>query len=571
MKKILLIFLFVFMIVGISSCGDETSTDGKTKETYNIEGDPFRLSSIVDETDENGVASYAVYAPYTDSYTINCTKSSRIVVYNQNGIIKEGSSEVKVNLQKNQIYGVRVETNGEKLKFKLHSVADNHLVTLPYDVSKPVDTSSFSTTSNGTDPLKDATINYVKREGGKYIYSNNPEMFRDDAVGKAFIRNTDLTGDIFFTFEHANFSSTDVYLGYQLKNDGTDDAYVTVTNIGFQAGGTWFGQYAWYDYYNTSFQLPMEYLSNMGAYSKYDYAYQNYSPRIFNPTTYRIPAGEYIWVMGGTSEDSYLNISVDKSADKLLGVGKCANGNIKFNVSSGSVTGTFFAYNDISQVLTSQNQQGYRVGNYAAQYSGIADHAGVIDCDIAWCFDDSTKNGRLPVTYTNYYDDNVPAYTTPYAEYNNTAHTVTGATNWLTHLNPQNEHKAVGMDIVEFTWVDEFGDPVVIDNYHADGGGNPANTANWMIEYQENYTFVNQGDNTRNVTISYKDGGTLAVIVRNTLTGDVISTGYSMGQADLNYNFNFNVAAHNVVQITIQYVLVACSYGNVTHWVTLGN
>ena len=100
---------------------------------------------------------------------------------------------------------------------------------------------------------------------------------------------------------------------------------------------------------------------------------------------------------------------------------------------------------------------------------------------------------------------------------------------------------------------------------------NTANTANWMIEYQENYTFVNQGDNPRSVRINYKDGGTIAVIVRNSITGEVISTGYSMGQAGLYYSFDLTASAHSVTQITIQYVLVACSYGNVTHWVTLSN
>ena len=41
---------------------------------------------------------------------------------------------------------------------------------------------------------------------------------------------------------------------------------------------------------------------------------------------------------------------------------------------------------------------------------------------------------------------------------------------------------------------------VIIDNYHADGCGEPANTANWMIEYQEHFTFINQGDTDRKIT-----------------------------------------------------------------------
>lgn len=567
MKKFrLLVFLLILILTG---CSETTTTT--TRKKYYIPGtEPFRLSSIVDVTSRSGVSSYAVVAPYSDTYHISCTKSSKIVVYSKNNIINEGTTEVDVTLEKDTVYGLRIETPEPSTKFMLHTVADNNKVTLPYDISTNVDTSNYKTNSDDNDPLQSSVINYTKRNGGKYIYSNNPELFKDDSVGKPFIRNFDLKGDIFFTFEHANYSSTPVYLGYQIKNDSNEDSFVTVTNIGFQAGGTWFGQKAWYEYYNTQFQLPEKYLNDMSKYSNYDYAYTNMAPRIFNPTTYRIPAGEYIWIMGGTKEDSYLNISVDNSADRLLKVGNCANGNVKFNVTGGSVTGTFFVYNDIIQVQTPQAEQGYRAGSYSAQYSGIAEHAGVIDCDIEWTFNDETPEGDLPVTYTNYYDEKVPFKTTPYKEYNNTAHVHDNVDSWITHLNPQNEHRAVGMDIVDFHWVDDFGNPIVIDNFHADGGGNTSNTANWMIEYQENYVFVNQGNKTRNIKINYKDGGTIAVIVRNTLTGEIISTGYSMGQAGLYYTYDLNVSAHSVTQITIQYVLVACSYGNVTHWVTLG-
>ena len=106
--------------------------------------------------------------------------------------------------------------------------------------------------------------------------------------------------------------------------------------------------------------------------------------------------------------------------------------------------------------------------------------------------------------------------------------------------------------MVDFTWVDGFGETVVIDNDHADGSGAPANTANWMIEYQEHFTFINQGDSDRKITINYKDGGTLAMMVRDSNTGEVISTGYSMGQAQLNYSYTLTIKAHSVKQITMQ-------------------
>lgn len=568
MKKYIVLFLSLFLIF-LSGCNDAKTKEPTKEQFYEIVGPEFRLSSIVDNTLDDGTRCYAVVAPYTDIYTIKCTKTSKIIIYTETEIIKEGVDNLEVSLEKDHKYGLKVETNGTKMNFKLHVEAKNHKITIPYDVNDPIDISSYSTTSNGTDPLSDATINYTKRSGGKYIYSNNPELIPADSVGKAFISNSGLEGDVFFTFEHANYSGRPIYLGYQLKNEGNSDVYVTVTNIGYQAGGTWFGQFAWFDYYNTSFTLPESYLANMDGYSNYDYAYQTYTPRIFAPTTYRLPAGQYFYVIGGTKADAYNNISVDNSADKLLEVNRCANGNVKFNVTGGSVTGTFYAYENISEVLTPQTQQGYRIGNYAAQYSGIADHAGVIDNYATWVFSDETKAGNLPVKFTNIYDPNVPAKTTPYQEYLNKSHETTGAISWITHLNPQNDHRAVGMDIVEFDWVDTWGDAIRIDNYHSDGSGAPANTANWMIEYQEHYTFVNQGDNSRTITLGLKDGGTLAIMLRNSQTGEVLSTYYTMGQANLNYNYSLFIPPHSVTQITLQYILVACSYGNVTHWVSL--
>lgn len=567
MKKIWFILCGFFLLLSTTSCNENNNNVSKME--YRIEGDSFRLSTIVDETLDSGVRSYSVIAPYTDTYTLKCTKSSKIVVYDENKVLAESATELEVSLEKGKNYGVRIETNNTKTKFKLHTTPKENKVTLPYDVATPMDVTNISLDNNEKNSLESATIDYKKREGGTYIYSNNPELIPADSVGKAFIRNYDLTGEIFFTFEHANYSGKPLYLGYQIKNDDVKDVFVTVSNIGYQAGGTWFGQNSWYDYYNTSFELPYEYVENPSLYSNYDYAYQRYAPRIFQPITYRLPAGEYFYVIGGTSEDAYNNIDVDDSANKILDVNKCANGNVKFIVSGGSVTGTFYAYDDILQVKEDPVQQGYRVGNYAAQYSGIANHAGVIDNYASWTFNDLTEKGSLPVSYTNYYDDNVPAKTTPYKEYNNTEHSVTDAPLWMTHLNPQNDHRAVGMDMVEFAWVDGFGDDVLIDNFHADGSGSPANTANWMIEYQDHFTFINQGDTDRKITILFKDSGTLAMMVRDSKTGEVLSTGYSMGQANLNYSYTLTIKAHSVKQITMQYVLVACSYGNVTHWVDL--
>lgn len=564
-----------------SSLPDEESENvSDTEESTEIyepdvnEHGAFRISSIDDVSDENGTRSYLVYAPFTDTYTIEGNGVREICVLSGDTEIAKGTHIEALSLTENELYTITVKTEANA-DFKIDVTADNHLVTLPYDVAEPADISEFDV--NGNDSLTAAEVNYIKRKGGTYIYSNNPEQFGAQHVGKAFMRNEGLEGDVYVTFEHANYSGSNAYLGYQLKNNTDHDVYITITNVGYQWIGTWFGQLAWYDFYNTSFELPEDYLNaNGGITSKYshlDYAYKNYEPRVYQPTTYRLPAGEYFWVIGGTSADAYRNINVDNSANHYVNNIRCANGNVKFTVTGGEVTGTMYCYTNASQVKAEPQALGYVAAGYAQQYSGIGNHHGVIDNYMEWTFGDDDKAGMLPVTYTNYYANYVPTYSPAYNKYNSTPH-VNNTTTWMTHLNPQNNHSAVGMDMVEFIWHDQNGKPIVIDNHHADGCGQPANTANWMIEYQDHFTFVNQGDTERTVVLHLRDHGTLAILVRDSLTGDVLEAAYTAGLGEnsgvfSNYTYEVVIPAHSVKQITLDYLLVACSYGSVNHAVEL--
>ena len=167
----------------------------------------------------------------------------------------------------------------------------------------------------------------------------------------------------------------------------------------------------------------------------------------------------------------------------------------------------------------------------------------------------------------------MPSVGSPYKEYNNKDHVV-NSTTWMTHLNPQNNHQAVGMDMVEFIWHASNGAEIIIDNYHADGSGQPANTANWMIEYQDHFTFINQGDMDRTITLHLRDHGTLAILVRDSLTGEVLEASYTAGLGEnssvfSNYQYQLTVPAHSVKQVTLDYLLVACSYGSVIHAVEM--
>lgn len=565
MKKWISLLLCAALVTAAMLCAAAPASADGVKAA----SDAFRLSSVSDVTDENGGRVYRVYAPYTDTYSLSASGAASIAIYENGKVLAQGNASLTVDLTENAVYTLEVKTAQGNAAFSVTTKAQNHLVTLPYKVAEPVDASAFPLQSDGADPLAPAEIRYQKRGGGTYIYSNNPEAIRADAVGKAFIRSEGLTGEVYVTFEHANYSGTPIYLGYQLKNEGDTDVYITVTNVGYQAEGTWFGQKAWYDFYNVSFDLPSDYFSNPGKYFA-DYAFQKYTPRVFQPITYRLPAGEYFYVIGGTSEDAYQHISVDNSADRAINSIRCANGNVKFTVTGGSVTGTLYAYKDIAQVKAEPASLGYVTGEYARQYSGRAEHAGVIDNYVTWTFSDETADRALPVTYTNFYDSNRPAETTPYAAYNSTSHTVK-STVWLTHLNPQNDHRAVGMDMVEFPYYDQTGKPVLVGNDHADGVGKPANIGNWMIEYQDHFTFVNQGDDERLVTLTMQDNGALATLVRDSATGEILQADLTAGinLYTPNYAYTVAVPAHSVKQITLDYVLLACSYGSVLHTASL--
>jgi len=565
--------------------GEITTTDARLimidvlTGNATIEGpvDAFRLSGIEDVTGADGTATYKVYAPYTDTYTLTSSTVTSMTLSQGDTVIGQGTTSLSVALTENEEYVLTVKTARANAAFKIKTVAADHEVTLPYDVAPLADTSDVPLYSNASSPLTAAEIEYVKREGGTYIYSNNPEQFAAKHVNKAFMRNTGLTGEVYVTYEHANYAGQNVYLGYQLKNEGDTDVYVTVMNVGYQWTGTWFGQLAWYDFYNTKFDLPDDYFTASGAisskYSGLDYAYQDYTPRVFQPTTYRLPAGEYFWVIGGTSADAYNNINVDNSANHYVNQIRCANGNVKFTVTGGSVTGTMYCYTNAANIQNDPPALGYVADGYAQQYSGIAPHHGVIDNYVTWTFNDNVGGGMLPVSYTNYYDNNCPAQTAPYAAYNVTAHRTTNATSWMTHLNPHNNHQAVGMDMVDFAWHDENGNPVLIDNNHADGAGLPANSANWMIEYQDHFTLINQGNKARIITLHLRDHGSLALLVRDSESGEVLETAFTAGLGEnnvfSNYTYDVLVPAHSVKQITLDYLLVACSYGSVTHAATI--
>ena len=377
-----------------------------------------------------------------------------------------------------------------------------------------------------------ANIEYTKRAGGTYVYSNNPEMLASEDIGKAILRTKGLTGDCIFTYEHSNRTGASCYFGYRLRNEGDTDVTVTVTNLGFQIDGEWLGQRSWSDYFNYRFELPEDYFLAGGGvnpiYIGCDYV--DYTPIKRDPVSFTIPAGEFIYVLGGTSADAYGNASVFGTADKPIQPGKCSNAVVKFNVSGGSVTGTFYCYTDPKQIEGEKAEQGFitkryseqagKVVDYSKQYKGYDPTAGLIESDITFVVDDSTPAGRLPVKYTKYADPAYASKNEPYNEYRLFPRNISDDC-WLTSLNPNNCDKAIGTDMMVFNCVDTDGNPVLIDTEHADSSGSPANIGNWMVQYTDNFTLVNIGEKERTFTFFKRGNGMLFTMARDE-QGDIL-------------------------------------------------
>ena len=361
-----------------------------------------------------------------------------------------------------------------------------------------------------------AEINLRKREGGTYIYSNNPEMLAKDDIGKAVLRTKHLKGEIFFTYEHSNHTGEPAYFGYQLFNKGDSDAVIKVRNIGFQIDGEWLGQRSWSDFYNTRLELPSDYFIDGKENELYKGGdYVDYTPRVYEPQEYVLPAGKYFYVIGGTTEDAYNNINVDNTANRPILPGRCSNAVVLFDVSGGDVQGTFYVYNNVSQVKDAPDDQGYIVTrngtDYSAQYKGVDHHKGVIDTDVFFAVNEKTVKGKLPVLYQNKRDPYFHTKTEPYQKYDLVEYNIAD-TKWLSALNPNNNTRAIGTDMMTFECVTESGETVVIDNERADGKGNVANTGNWMVQYSDDMTLVNVGNTPRTFKI-YKKGATAGALM----------------------------------------------------------
>ena len=594
MRKILSLLFATAAMFGLASCdfGQITTGGGEvTNETIDVslfeQLKELRFSSYETGTEVSKVHNLKQVAPYDDTYKISTNENTTCEIYDTTGknLLTLGKNErASLDLQKDEVvYVVAEGVENKTLGYQVELV--EHKSLLPYDPINLVDATQLTTVDKSTiDPLTPANVSYVKREGGLYINCNNPEKLTDYCLNTALTRNDVSNQEVFFTFEHNNAITGSFYYGYQVINKGTEDVYVTVKNIGFQLDGPgcWLGEKEWIDFYNTEFriksydQFNQSQLQTLQAY--YSFCNTFKSPN-YQPITYRIPAGQHIYVMGGTTKDSYNKTNVFKTANQKVS-GGCSNGAVLFDVIGDNVEAAFYAYKNADKVQhDNQTHQGYvAVGpdghEYGRQLIGYDNCHGVVDANLTWEFSDLTRSQLLPVTYTNYYNDNVKeSGNTPYGEIISTPH-VQNRTDWVTHINPQNSHAGVGTDMTKYYTIDKDGNPIVIDPDHYDGLGYTANIGNWMIDYMENYTFVNHGSKDRTVKVSFTNTGSVAVLIRDangkyvegTAQYTICTTSAAYGQPIMDiFEYAVVVPANGYIQFTVEYNLLANSSGYIKH------
>ncbi len=580
---------------------------------------------------EEGAAYAKMKAERSDTYRVSFSQKAvrEVACFREEGTLLQKSREpFDLKLEAGQTVFAKFTPVAKSVRVNITPASD---MGMPFAVAEAPDPASFETTSADPafDPLVPAKLTYAKRPGTLYVYSNAPETVRPEALNKCLTRQ-DVSGkSVFFTFEHQSAAlvraglSKGVYYGYRVTNTGEEDAYVTVKSVGYQTQGLGdvFGEQEWVDFYGLP--LPLRGTEDFteaqrGTFAAYFQMSGSYVPHDFRPTTYRIPAGKFLYVIGGTTEDAFAGFDVAKTADRATqGI---ANGAVLFDV-VGTAEGAFYVYDDVAAVNKGGSGYDTHLGiidrNDPAGCVGEEEGA-VVDGSATWIFNDATPPQTLPVTFENYYnaaltplikdpmfDDlaRLPAAQARLLEFFgldkiSPGDPVPGGRDphvqelrqWATHSDAQHYPDAVGTDITAFRAV------------LSDGTDHPTATlqyglynfspqcivpemGNWMKDYQDLFTFVNQGDTSRTVRIHIVPNGCLSVFFRDaegsllwgrekfglTRPGgpDPFGSGAMLEAIDTAVHEEFSVPPHTVLQIVAEYNLMANSFGNVKHRVEL--
>ena len=540
---------------------------------------------IQDDSGENAHKVYKVKTFVKDKYYMDSSANEAFNIYDAKGkLLKENGYGQEIDIEKNKTYFIEVKTKNPYESIDITFNPIHNKVVTPYEINSSINASKYSTKSLKEDPLQAAKVNMVQRKGGTYLYSNIPERMPKEVLNTVIMRNPNLTGECFMTFEHQNQTGVEgIYMGYRIKNVEDHDIYVTVMNVGYQTTDSWLGDRSWKDYYGVRFDVDeskfrtdtfmydnKEYTAQewQKAYLNFDY---DYVPNPIEPITYKLPAGKHMYVIGGTTKDAYNQINVNNTANIGINLGHCVNGNVRFNITNGKAVGDLCVYKDLGLINNSQvrvqNLRKYDNDDFGGRCGSSPIH-GVIDNNVVWEFNDESYVGELPVTYQNYYADKLKDSYEPFEQVTGcTYHTIEG-TRWYTHLSAQLNHKHCGTDMVDMHTF--LGDqPVTLSNYIANPTGQIWDFGNWMIEYQENCLFVNHGNENKKIRYYLRNSSSIFYMIKDK-DNNIIKSGATVDLCSKGQEvFEMIIPPHTKKEITVQFVLPANTAGNVEHYVKL--
>lgn len=552
-----------------------------------INNKAFFISNVYDETNNSKSAIYKFKVDETGNYKLSCNNATKVCVYNKKfKLIEQATNEMIICLNKNQFVFVEINTLNKKEKFYLNFEKIDRDYTTSYELKIEDNGKNIPLfSSESVDPLKPSLIKMKKRKGGSYIYCNVPESMPLEAINSIIMQNKDLSGECFFTCEHSNRTGLkEIYLGYRIVNKNKHDIYVTVKNVGYQVEGSWLGEKSWIDYYGIPCTMDcsnfkkedFEYAGK--TYNAHDWFKDylgfdtNYKPNPIKPTTYKIPSGKYLYVIGGTSNDAYNNINVNNTANLPLKLNHCANANVLFNVYNGKAVGEFCAYTDVKKInskkVVIQNMRRYGENDDFGGRMGVSKHKGVIDNNPIWIFNDLTPSQNLPVKYYPKYADKLKDNYKPFEKVENIVEHEVISDRWFSNLSAQYHHNYVGDDMVS-NKVTYKGKEITLSVDMANPAGNVWDFGNWMIEYQENCVFVNQGDKERTIRFSLFNLGSIFYIFKDE-KGSVLKCGTTfITCTGRTHCYEIKIKPHSKQVISMQYVLLANNNGSVEHIVEL--
>ena len=133
----------------------------------------FEVANIFSKTNDSKTITFKLSIDVSDTYLLNGSKSvSMLAIYDENeNLIINSSSLIRYDFNENQTIFLQITTNNQNEEFEIYFYPINKTIVTPYKINiKDTGNDIPLTGNNNKDPLKPATINMEKRNGGTYIY-----------------------------------------------------------------------------------------------------------------------------------------------------------------------------------------------------------------------------------------------------------------------------------------------------------------------------------------------------------------------------------------------------------------